>query len=78
MKSITDIVLWAVGLIALGVALWQLMLFMGGRDAQGRPDMWAATNNLYMAIAAVIVACVCVAWAFSRRPHEVEEIHITK
>lgn len=76
--KILDIVLWVAGLAALGVTLWQLVLFMGGRDAQGRQDMWAATNNLYMAIAAAIVACVCIAWAFSRRPHGVEEIHITK
>ncbi|HST51610.1 MAG TPA: hypothetical protein VLJ61_06320 [Pyrinomonadaceae bacterium] len=78
MKSTTDILLWVVGLLAFALGLWQLMLFLGARDARGVPDMWAGTNHLWMAMAAAIVACACGAWAFTRRPHIQEEIHITE
>ncbi len=78
MKSTTDILLWVVGLLAFALGLWQLMLFLGAKDARGVPDMWAGTNHLWTAIAAAVVACVCVAWAFARRPHAEEEIHITE
>lgn len=78
MKSITDIALWAAGLLAFGFALYELMQFLGSKDAKGLPDMWAGTNHLWTAIAAAAVACVCVVAAFVRRPHVEEEIHITK
>ncbi|HZT59261.1 MAG TPA: hypothetical protein VFA21_11605 [Pyrinomonadaceae bacterium] len=78
MKSTTDILLWAVGLLAFVLGLWQLMLFLGATDAKGNADMWAGTPHLWAAIAAAIVACACVAWAFTRRPHVQEEIHITE
>jgi uncharacterized membrane protein YidH (DUF202 family) len=78
MKSTTDILLWAVGLLAFALGLWQLMIFLGARDTKGNPDMWAGTNHLWMAIVAAVVACACVAWAFTRRPHVQEEIHITE
>ena len=78
MKSTTDILLWVVGLLAFGLGLWQLMLFLGAKDSKGIPDMWAGTGHLWAAIAAAVLACVCVAWAFTRRPHIQEEIHITE
>ena len=78
MKSMTDILLWVVGLLAFGVGLWQLMLFLGARDERGIQDLWSGTTNLYAAIAAAAVACGCIAWAYARRPHVEEEIHITK
>jgi len=65
-------------LLAFGLGLWQLMLFLGARDSKGIPDMWAGTGHLWAAIAAAVLACVCVAWAFTRRPHIQEEIHITE
>jgi len=78
MKSMTDTLLWVVGLLAFALGLWQLILFLGATDARGNPDMWSGTNHLWAAIVAAIVACVCVAWAFVRRPHVEEEIHITE
>jgi heme/copper-type cytochrome/quinol oxidase subunit 4 len=78
MKSTTDMILWAIGLLAFVLGLWQLMLFLGATDAKGNADMWAGTTHLWTAIAAAIVACACVAWAFTRRPHVQEEIHITE
>jgi len=78
MKSTTDILLWVVGLLAFGLGLWQLMLFLGAKDSKGNVDMSAGTSHLWMAIAAAVLACICVAWAFARRPHVQEEIHITE
>lgn len=78
MKSLTDMLLWGVGLLAFVCAVWQLMVFVGHRDANGVPDMWGATNHLWLAIFAAIVACTCVVAAFVRRPHVEEEIHITR
>ena len=78
MKGMTDILLWVVGIIALAVGLWQFMLFLGAKDERGIQDMSYGTGHLWAAIAAAAVACACVAWAFARRPHVEEEIHITK
>lgn len=78
MRSMTDILLWVVGVLAFALGLWQLMLFLGARDARGIPDMWSGTGHLTMAIIAAVVAFACVAWAFARRPHVQEEIHITR
>ena len=76
-KSMTDILLWVVGLLAFGLGFWQLMMFLKARDARGLPDMWAGTDHLWMAILAIVVACVCAVMIFVRRPHVEEEIHIT-
>src|SRR5437868_6366105 len=61
MKSMTDTLLWVVGLLAFALGLWQLMVFLGSKDARGVPDMWSGTNHLWLAIVAAVVACVCVA-----------------
>lgn len=76
--KLPDILLWGVGVVAAVLGLWQLGQFMTARDAAGRQDMWAGTNHLYIAIAALVVAIICVVAAFVRRPHVEEEIHITK
>ena len=74
-----DILLWAAGVAAAVFAIYELMRFATARDpATGFPDMWAGVNHLYLAVGAVAVAAVCIVWAFVRRPHGVEEIHITK
>jgi uncharacterized membrane protein YidH (DUF202 family) len=78
MKSWIDILLWVVGLLAAGFALYEFARFATARDpATGNPDMWSGSNHLYTAVGALIVAVVCVVWAFVRRPHVEEEIHIT-
>ena len=76
--KLVDILLWVVGILAAVFGLWQLAQFMTAKDVTGRRDMWAGTDHLYIAIAALVVAAVCVVWAFVRRPHVEEEIHITK
>jgi uncharacterized membrane protein YidH (DUF202 family) len=79
MKSITDILLWVVGLLAAAFALYEFMRFASAVDpVTGHQDMWAGTSHLYTAIAALIVAIICVVWAFIRRPRVQEEIHITE
>jgi hypothetical protein len=76
--KLVDILLWVVGVLAAAFALWRFALFATAKDAAGRPDMWAGTNHLYVAIAALVVSAVCLVAAFVRRPHVEEEIHITK
>ena len=76
--KLVDILLWVVGILAAGLGLWQLGQFLTAKDSAGRPDMWAGTDHLYMALAALAVSAVCVVAAFVRRPHVEEEIHITK
>lgn len=79
MKSLTDILLWVVGALAAAFALYEFAKFATSKDpATGNPDMWAGSNHLYLAIAALVVAAVCIVAAFVRRPHVEEEIHITK
>lgn len=78
MKSMTDVLLWVVGVIGALLALYEFMKFASAVDPSGRQDMWAGTGNLYVAIIALIVAVVCIVWAFVRRPHVEEDIHITE
>lgn len=77
--KIVDILLWVVGILAAAFAFWQLVLFASAKDpVTGHQNLAAGLNNLYMALAALAVAAVCIVWAFVRRPHIEEEIHITK
>ena len=76
--KLVDILLWVVGILAAGFALWQFGRFATAKDAAGMPDMWAGKQHLYWAIAALVVAAVCIVAAFVRRPHVEEEIHITE
>ena len=74
-----DIPLWAVGIAAAVYALYEFMRFATATDpATGFQDMWAGVNHLYVGLAAAVVAAVCIVWAFVRRPHEMEEIHVTR
>ncbi len=77
--KLVDILLWVVGILAAVLGLWKLAQFLTAKDpVTGHQDMWAGTNHLYVAIAALVVAAICFVWAFVRRPHVEEEIHITK
>ena len=77
--KIADILLWVVGLAAAGFAVYEFMKFASAKDpVTGTQDIWAGTDHLWMAVAAAVIASVCVVMAFVRRPRAVEEIHITK
>lgn len=74
-----DIVLWVVGVAAAVYAVYEFMRFATARDpVTGTQDMWAVTSHLYLGIAAAVAAGICIVWAFVRRPHGMEEIHVTK
>jgi hypothetical protein len=77
MKSVIDILAGIVGLAAFVIAIWQLLAFLGSKDANGMSDMSAGINHLWVAILAAIVACACAVMVFIRNRKEVEEIHIT-
>ena len=77
--KLADILLWVVGVLAAAFGAYELVRFASFVDpVTKRQDMWAGVNHLYIAIAALIVAAVCIVAAFVRRPHVEEEIHITK
>jgi|GEM_PF-825508 len=79
MKNLTDILLWVVGLLAFAFAAYEFLRFATAVDPVTRtPDMWTGTSHLYAGIAAFVVAMVCLGWAYARRPHVEEEIHITR
>ncbi|HMF57085.1 MAG TPA: hypothetical protein VK619_12145 [Pyrinomonadaceae bacterium] len=78
MKSLGDFLSWIIGGIAFAVAMWQLVMFVTFRDANGIPDMMAGGYHLLWAIVAAVIACACVVVSFVRHPHVEEEIHITK
>lgn len=74
-----DIPLWAVGILGTMYALYEFMQFATAKDpATGFQDVWAGVNHLYVGLVTATVAAACIVWAFVRRPHEMEEIHVTK
>lgn len=60
-------------------ALWQFYLFVQFRDAAGRLDSQGGALNLWLAVAAALVACAAGAYlAFSVVNHDEEDVmHIT-
>jgi len=79
MKSVIEMPIWAIGLLGIAAAIWQSMAFLGARDPRtGIPDMMAGLNHLWWAIAALVVATLCVVIYFVRHPRVQEEIHISK
>ncbi len=77
MKSLIDIVLGAVGVIALIVAIWQFYLFTTSAGRAG-PEVGGNSTYLWYAIAAAVVACACALGIFLRHVNKEEEIHITQ
>jgi hypothetical protein len=69
--------LWAVGVVAAAVAVWQFYLFVVFRDTQGAFDAQGGGFNLWLAIGAAAVACVCVCFGIFGRINTTEEFHIT-
>jgi cell division protein FtsX len=61
------------------VAVWQFYLFVQFRNATGGVDPEGSTHNLWLAVAATLVACATGAYVvFSAVTHDKEDvIHIT-
>lgn len=76
-KNLKSVLLWAVGLTAGTVAAWQFYLFVAFRDSQGALDAQGGGANLWLAIAAAAVSCVCVFFGIFGRINQTEEFHIT-
>ena len=76
-KRQTSALLWAVGLLAAAFAAWQFYLFVVFRDSRGVLDVQGGGLNLWLAIGAATVACVCVLLGIFRRINQTEEFHIT-
>lgn len=76
-KNLKSMVLWGVGLVAAAVAAWQFYLFVAFRDSRGALDAQGGGANLWLAVAAAVVACVCVCLGIFGRINQTEEFHIT-
>jgi hypothetical protein len=76
-KSQTSALLWVVSLLAAAIAAWQFYLFVVFRDSRGILDAQGGGLNLWLAIGAAGVACVCVLFGIFRRINQTEEFHIT-
>ncbi len=61
-----------VGLIAAGVAVWQIWVYMG----QKANDV--SNSHLIIAIVAAVIAVICGIFFMLGRVNKQEEIHITK
>ena len=72
MNRLIDVLCWVVGIAALGVAIWQFILFVKF------PGTDSGTHHLWIAIAAAVVTCVCALGYFLRHVNKEEEIHITQ
>ncbi len=76
-KNLKSVLLWVLGLAAAAVAAWQFYLFVVFRDSRGALDVQGGGANLWLAIAAAVVACVCVCYGIFGRINQTEEFHIT-
>jgi uncharacterized membrane protein YidH (DUF202 family) len=76
-KSLANGLLWIVGLLTAGVAIWQFYLFVVFRDSAGVLDKQGGSFNLWLAVVAAVVACLCAYWGIFRRINKSEEFHIT-
>ena len=76
-ERLTSTLLVAVGILSTAVAVWQFYLFVVFRDAQGALDAQGGGPNLWYAIGAAVLTCVCVCLAIFRRINQTEEFHIT-
>ena len=76
-KSLTSTMLWVIGLLSAAIALWQFYLFVVFRNSRGVLDAQGGSFNLWLAIGAAVVACVCVCLGIFGRINRTEEFHIT-
>jgi cell division protein FtsX len=57
------------------IAVWQFYLFVQFRNVAGGVDPQGGTSNLWLAVAAALVACVAGAYlVFSTVTHEQEDV----
>lgn len=75
--SLKDILCGLIALFASVIAVWQLMVFVGFRDATG-PNMSAGINHFFVSLVCMAIAIACVVYYFVKHPRVEEEIHITK
>ena len=66
-----DVIYILVGLVALGVAVWQLYLFIQSPGT-------TTNSHLWFTILAAVVALGCGIGYFLRHVNKEEEIHITE
>ena len=76
-KSLASALLWAVGLPAAAIAVWQFYMFVVFRDSRGLLDVQGGGLNLWLAVGATAVACACVFLGILRHINTTEEFHIT-
>jgi hypothetical protein len=76
-KKLTGTVLLVVGILWAAVAVWQFYMFVVFRNARGALDVQGGGPNLWYAIGAAILTCVCVCFGIFRRINHTEEFHIT-
>jgi hypothetical protein len=76
-NSLTNTLLWVIGLLSAAIALWQFYLFVVFKDSRGALDALGGGLNLWLAIGAAVVACVCVFFGIFGRINKTEEFHIT-
>jgi hypothetical protein len=76
-KRLTSTFLLAAGILWAAVAVWQFYLFVVFRDARGALDAQGGGPNLWYAIGAAVLTCVCVCLGIFRRINHTEEFHIT-
>ncbi|MDQ3743556.1 MAG: hypothetical protein M3444_04150 [Acidobacteriota bacterium] len=76
-KRLTSTFLLAAGILWAAVAVWQFYLFVVFRDARGALDAQGGSPNLWYAIGAAVLTCVCVCLGIFRRINHTEEFHIT-
>ena len=76
-KGLTSAFLLAGGVLWAAVAAWQFYLFVVFRDSRGALDAQGGGANLWLAVGAAVVACVCVCYGIFGRINQAEEFHIT-
>ena len=75
--NLKGVLLWVVALVAAAVAAWQFYLFVVFRDSLGTLDVQGGGGNLWLAVVAAAVACVCVCFGIFGRINQTEEFHVT-
>jgi hypothetical protein len=79
-KSLTNVLAAVTGMIAIvAVAVWQFYLFVTFRTSHGVVDVQGGTIHLWLAIGAVLLACLAGFLVFSvfLRYDKDNDLHIT-